>query len=49
MSNAKAFLKVQAEFGSFDAYFWRFVDGKPIVNRWTSLKDIPANTALSMR
>lgn len=42
--NAKAFLKVREEFGSFDAYLWRFVDGKPIVNRRKSLKDVPPRT-----
>ena len=45
--NAKAFLAVQKEFGSFDAYVWRFVGGKPIVNRRKSLKDVPARTAES--
>ena len=40
--NAGKFLQVQAEFGSFDKYIWRFVDGKPIVNRFKSLKDYPA-------
>ena len=40
--NAGKFLQVQAEFGSFDAYIWRFVDGKPIVNRFKLLKDYPA-------
>jgi DNA-3-methyladenine glycosylase I len=44
ISNAKAFLAVQAEFGSFDAYLWRFVDGKPIQNKWKTLKQIPAKT-----
>ncbi|MCC6142270.1 MAG: DNA-3-methyladenine glycosylase I, partial [Candidatus Hydrogenedentes bacterium] len=47
VNNAKQFLKVQEEFGSFDAYIWRFVDGKPIVNAWTSMKEIPATTPLS--
>jgi DNA-3-methyladenine glycosylase I len=47
IQNAKAFLKVQEEFGSFDAYIWRFVDGKPIQNRWHSLKQVPARTPLS--
>lgn len=47
IDNAKAFLKVQEEFGSFDAFLWRFVDGRPIVNRWKSLKEIPARTAVS--
>jgi DNA-3-methyladenine glycosylase I len=45
--NARAFLKIQDEFGSFDAYNWRFVDGKPLVNRWKSLKEIPARTPVS--
>jgi len=44
VDNARAFLKIQKEFGSFDAYVWGFVDGKPIVNRWKRLKDIPAQT-----
>jgi DNA-3-methyladenine glycosylase I len=47
IDNARAFLKVQDEFGSFDKYMWRFVDGKPIVNKWKSLKEIPAKTPLS--
>lgn len=42
--NARAFLDVQEKFGSFDAYVWRFVDGRPIVNRWKSLKQVPAVT-----
>jgi len=45
--NAKAFLKVQEAFGSFDQYIWQFVDGKPIINRYKSLKDIPAKTDIS--
>ena len=47
ITNAKAFLAVQKEFGSFDAYVWRFVGGKPKVNSRRSLKDIPAKTAES--
>ncbi len=47
VQNAQAFLKVQEEFGSFDAYIWDFVDGKPIVNHWKSLHEIPAKTPLS--
>jgi DNA-3-methyladenine glycosylase I len=47
IGNAKAFLKVQEEFGSFDAYVWQFVGGKPMVNRRKALKDIPAKTAES--
>jgi len=42
--NAKAFLAVQEEFGSFDAYVWRFVGGKPLRNRPRTLKDVPATT-----
>ena len=40
--NARAFLAVQDEFGSFDAYCWRFVDGRPRVNRWKATKEVPA-------
>ena len=40
--NARAFLKVQQEFGSFDTYCWRFVDGKPKRNHWKSMQQIPA-------
>lgn len=47
MSNAKAFLEVQRESGSFDKYVWQFVGGKPIVNQWTGLKQLPAFTAES--
>ena len=45
--NAKAFVAVQDEFGSFDAYLWRFVDGKARVNRWRSLDVVPARTTES--
>jgi DNA-3-methyladenine glycosylase I len=45
--NAKAFLAVQKEFGSFDAYIWRFTGGKPIVNRRRLMKQVPARTAES--
>jgi DNA-3-methyladenine glycosylase I len=44
VTNAKAFLKVQEEFGSFDKYIWRFVGGKPIVGHWKSLREIQATT-----
>jgi len=44
VSNARAFLRVRDEFGSFSAYQWRFVDGRPIRNRWQSLEEIPART-----
>ena len=42
--NAKAFLQVQDEFGSFDTYVWQFVGGKPLVNSWRSLRQVPART-----
>ncbi len=44
VQNATAFLAVQAEFGSFDAYIWRFVGGQPRLNAWRALSDIPAET-----
>ena len=44
IQNAKAFMEVQREFGSFDSYIWRFVGGKTKTNRWQSLKEIPAST-----
>lgn len=47
IDNARAFLKVQDEFGSFDKYIWGFVNGKPIRNEWKTLKEIPAKTPLS--
>jgi len=47
VSNARAFLEVQREFGSFDHYVWQFVNGKPIVNRRKSLRGIPASSAES--
>jgi DNA-3-methyladenine glycosylase I len=47
VSNAKAFLDVQKEHGSFDAYVWRFVDGKPRVNTWNALGQVPASTPQS--
>ena len=47
ISNARAFLKVQEEFGSFDTYLWRFVEGRPIQNAWRSIKDVPASTPVS--
>lgn len=49
VKNARAFLKVQAEFGSFSEYQWRFVEGQPIRNRWRSLREIPSRTPLSDR
>ena len=47
IENAKAFLAVQKQFGSFDAYIWSFVTGKPIQNRWRRMADVPARTAES--
>jgi len=44
VQNAKAFLKLQDEFGSFDAYIWQFAGGSPIVNSWRSAKQVPART-----
>ena len=44
VNNAKRFLEAQKEFGSFDAYIWRFVGGSPIVNKRRSLKELPATT-----
>ncbi len=49
VTNAKAFLAVRDEFGSFDAYIWQFVEGQPVVNRRRVLTDIPASTAESDR
>ena len=47
VTNAQAFLAVQAEFGSFDTYLWNFVDGKPLQNRRKKSADVPASTPLS--
>jgi DNA-3-methyladenine glycosylase I len=47
VTNAKVFLKVQDEFGSFDKYIWDFVGGKPIVNKWKEIGDVPARTDYS--
>lgn len=44
IQNARQFLGVQAEFGSFDAYIWRFVDGRPIINHWRMHAEIPVRT-----
>ena len=47
VSNAKLFLDIQDEFGSFSDYLWGFVDNKQVVNKWKSLSEVPANTKLS--
>jgi DNA-3-methyladenine glycosylase I len=44
VKNANAYLSVQKEFGSFDAYIWQFVNGKPLRNRWRTMEDVPART-----
>lgn len=49
ITNARATLKIREEFGGLDAYFWRFVDGRPIQNAWRELGQIPASTPLSDR
>jgi DNA-3-methyladenine glycosylase I len=47
VANARAFIKIQVAFGSFDSYIWQYVDHRPKVNRWVSLSDIPAQTKAS--
>ena len=47
ISNARAYLEVQARFGSFDEFIWRFVDGRPIHNHWSSPSEVPATSAQS--
>ena len=44
VQNARAFLRVQDEFGSFDSFVWRFVGGRPKMNRWKTMKEIPSKT-----
>jgi DNA-3-methyladenine glycosylase I len=45
--NARAFMAIQASFGSFDAYLWSFTDGRPVRNHWRTPAQVPAKTALS--
>lgn len=47
VSNARAFIRVQEEFGSFSKYQWQFVDGKPVHNSWKTMEQIPAKTEIS--
>lgn len=47
VKNAKAFLKIQESYGSFDSYIWRFTEGKTLQNQWKSMDEIPASTSLS--
>lgn len=49
INNAQKFLEVQKEFGSFDAYIWNFTGGKPLINTWEKMSEIPAKTELSDR
>lgn len=48
VANAKSFLDIQSEFGSFDRYIWQFVNDKPLVNHWKSIKEIPVETKESI-
>ncbi|PKK90362.1 MAG: DNA-3-methyladenine glycosylase I [Candidatus Wallbacteria bacterium HGW-Wallbacteria-1] len=47
--NAAMFLEIQSEFGSFNNYIWQFVDGKPLINHWQNLSQLPCKTELSDR
>jgi len=47
ITNAKAFLRIQKEYGSFSNYIWGFVDNKPIINNWKSLEEVPVKNELS--
>lgn len=47
INNAKRFLEIQKEFGSFDNYIWGFVDGKSVKNHWNNIKEVPATSELS--
>jgi DNA-3-methyladenine glycosylase I len=49
VKNARAFLEIQAKYGTFDRFLWDFVDGKPIQNAWASLAEVPAETPLSQQ
>jgi DNA-3-methyladenine glycosylase I len=47
IGNARAFLELQAQHGSFSQWLWGFIDGRPVVNRWRSMSEVPATTPLS--
>ena len=47
VGNARAFIEIQQEYGSFDTYIWQFVDGQPVQNKWKTLSEVPANTPAS--
>ncbi|MEO1256702.1 MAG: DNA-3-methyladenine glycosylase I [Bacteroidota bacterium] len=44
INNAQKFIEIKEEFGSFDSYIWRFVDGKPLINQWKSSEEVPVTT-----
>ncbi|MBX2832762.1 MAG: DNA-3-methyladenine glycosylase I [Rhodospirillales bacterium] len=47
IQNAKTFIAIQKEFGSFDAYIWQFVNNQPVINHWNTIGDVPVSNALS--
>lgn len=47
INNARLFLSIQQEWGSFDAYIWNFVGGKPVINHWSSMAEVPATSSVS--
>jgi DNA-3-methyladenine glycosylase I len=49
INNAKLFIKIQEEFGSFDNYIWSFVNNKPVINHWNNISEVPATSELSDR
>lgn len=49
VTNAQSFLRIQKEYGSFSNYIWGFVDHKPIINEWKSIKEVPVTTEISDR
>ncbi len=49
INNARRFIEVQNEYGSFDTYIWKFTNGKPLINTWEKMSEIPAKTELSDR
>jgi DNA-3-methyladenine glycosylase I len=49
VSNAQSFLTIQTQYGSFANYIWSFVDGKPIINDWVSMEEVPIKTEVSVR
>ncbi len=49
ITNARAFIKVREEFGTFSKYIWRFIDGKPLQNKWQTMREVPAVTEVAER